>query len=41
MKVAAAMCDAYRNAGLSCTTRVARPDLVGTRVETAETTLSA
>lgn len=37
LKVAAAMCEAYRNAGLSCTTRVARPDLVGTRVETTMT----
>ena len=34
-KVAKAMSDAYRNAGLGCTTRVTRPDLAGTRVETA------
>jgi homoserine kinase len=33
--VARAMCDAYRHAGLACSTRVARPDLQGTRVETA------
>jgi homoserine kinase len=36
-KVATAMCDAYRSAGLTCTTRVTRPDLVGTTVETAGT----
>lgn len=35
--VATAMCDAYRRAGLKCTTRVARPDLVGTRIETSTT----
>lgn len=34
-KVATAMCDAYRNAGLACETRVTRPDLTGTRLETA------
>ena len=33
--VAQAMCDAYQKAGLACTTRVTRPDLTGTRVETA------
>lgn len=33
--VATAMCDAYRNAGLGCTTRVTRPDMAGTRIETA------
>jgi homoserine kinase len=33
--VAQAMCDAYQKAGLDCATRVARPDLTGTRVETA------
>jgi homoserine kinase len=35
--VATAMRDAYRNAGLACLTRVTRPDLVGTRIETAST----
>ena len=34
-KVAKAMSDAYGKVGLSCTTRVARPDLTGTRVETS------
>ena len=33
--VASAMCSAYRSAGLDCTTRVTRPDLTGTTVETA------
>jgi homoserine kinase len=33
--VAEAMCDAYQKSGLSCTTRVTRPDLTGTRVETS------
>ncbi len=33
--VARAMRDAYQNAGISCVTRVARPDLTGTRVETS------
>jgi homoserine kinase len=31
----AQMCDAYRRAGTECTTRITRPDLTGTRVETA------
>jgi homoserine kinase len=34
-KVAGAMRDAYQNAGVGCETRVARPDLAGTRVETS------
>ena len=34
-KVAAAMVEAYRTAGIACTARVARPDMTGTRVETA------
>lgn len=33
--VAAAMCQAYRKAGLGCTARVTRPDSAGTRIETA------
>jgi homoserine kinase len=33
-KVADAMVEAYRSAGVSCTARAARPDLVGARVET-------
>ena len=33
--VAKAMHDAYAKVGLSCTARVARPDLTGTRVETS------
>ena len=36
-KVATAMGDAYRNAGLACTTRITRPDLHGTTVETTMT----
>jgi homoserine kinase len=36
-KVATAMSDAYRNAGLACTTRVTRPDLHGTTIETTMT----
>jgi homoserine kinase len=34
-KVAEAMADAYRKSGVDCTTRVARPDLTGTRIETS------
>ena len=34
-KVARAMREAYQNAGVGCETRVARPDLTGTRVETS------
>lgn len=34
-KVAEVMADAYRNSGVACTTRVARPDLTGTRLETS------
>jgi homoserine kinase len=33
-RIAAAMCDAYRAAGIDCRGRVARPDLRGTRVDT-------
>jgi homoserine kinase len=33
--VARAMRDVYQNVGMSCDARVARPDLTGTRVETA------
>jgi homoserine kinase len=33
--VARAMRDAYQNAGVACITRVTRPDLIGTRVETS------
>lgn len=33
--VARAMRDAYQNAGINCVTRVARPDLTGTRVATS------
>jgi homoserine kinase len=36
-RVATVMCEAYRNAGLSCTARVTRPDLNGTIVETTMT----
>jgi len=32
--VAQAMCDAYKKAGIECATRITRPDLTGTRVET-------
>ena len=32
-RIATAMCDAYRSAGIGCSVRVTRPDLNGTRVE--------
>jgi homoserine kinase len=35
--VAMAMCEAYQKAGVACTARVARPDLAGTKVQTAMT----
>ncbi len=34
-RVAMAMCDAYQKAGLACSARVTKPDVVGTRVDTA------
>jgi homoserine kinase len=34
IRVAAAMCDAFRQSGVACTARAARPDLTGARVET-------
>jgi homoserine kinase len=33
--VADAMADAYRGAGIECSARVTRPDMTGTRIETA------
>ena len=36
--VAQVMCDAYRKSGVECTTRITRPDLTGTRIETASRT---
>ena len=34
-QIGKAMCDAYRTVGIGCTARVTRPDMTGTRVETA------